>query len=1311
MSRDLFFCVREADVFVSSRLKRFTARDDIVLKMLYLVDLTDGWENVRKSDLSFLLGGLGGNCSAWFPLAELDWKRSLHFQGKSFFVGSRRGTLSSWSSMAKEILDVCGLKGVRRIERIWAIDWRGEEWKESFEELFYDRMTEAIFYEIEELAEIFEEGVPRSFEVFSLGDEPFRALRGHAQALGLQFSEDEVRHLLQHYVVLGRAPTDVELMMYGQINSEHCRHKVFRGAWTIDGKRQSETLLGLIRMTYEKNPEDILVAYEDNAAVFGLKVVSHFYPAVEEGIYRYEERESALLIKAETHNHPTAIAPYEGAATGVGGEIRDEASVGRGSRFKAGFAGFCVSDLERELSEEFLLREEKGLKGAEIGGGPNHLRSALEIMLEAPLGSSRFANEFGRPTLLGYFRAFEQQIKTENGGEWRGYRKPIMIAGGLGQVFREEIRKCSIPVGAPIVVMGGPALLIGLGGGSASSGEAHSEEQLFASVQRANPEMQRRCQEVIDACQRLGEENPILAIHDVGAGGLSNAIPELLHQGGVGARLDLRKIPNDEPKMTPLEIWCNESQERYVLAVEPERWGIFEELCHRERCPFAILGEATEERRLLVFDSFFGDEPVDLSMDFLFETLPQVHRRANQVVFHREEGGDVLSGVELVEAARRVLQNPAVGSKQFLITINDRSVTGLVARDPMVGPWQIPIADVGAVFDDFRGSSGEVMALGERPVLSLLDGKASVEMALGELVTNILAAPLDSLSSIKLSANWMAAIEHESDDTVLFEMVRHLALELCVPLGMVIPVGKDSLSMKVVWEEGDIQRVVVSPPTLVLSGFAAIEDVEGVLTPELKSYEGETSLVLIDLGRGQDRLGGSILLQAYERLGGEPPRLDEPQLLEALLLGMRRLRRGAHLLAYHDRSDGGLWATICEMSFGGRLGVKLELDFAKKSPFHTLFSEELGVVLQVPTEEMPLVYGAFEGTLLEGHVHFIGEVLSQEVIEVHHRGEVLFRGSRVEWQKLWTRLSFRMASLRDEPRCALEEFRNIEDLTDGGLFSEETFELLEEGFGGTVGFLHQRPKVAILREQGSNGHLEMAAAFTEAGFLAVDVTMTDLVERRTSLVDFQGFAAVGGFSYGDVLGAGVGWAASILLNAHLHDEFAHFFQRGDTFALGVCNGCQMMAHLKELIPNAEHFPQFVFNRSEQFESRFSMVEILDSPSIFFRGMVGSRIPIISAHAEGRVVLEDVQLEKIQLNHLASLRYIDNKGLVTERYPYNPNGSPFGLTAFTNGDGRFTIMMPHPERLFLSSRAPWRPKHWKKYSPWFRIFQNARYWLD
>ncbi|MCC6207045.1 MAG: phosphoribosylformylglycinamidine synthase [Gammaproteobacteria bacterium] len=1225
--------------------------------------------------------------------------------GQLLLVMPRAGTMTPWSSKATDIARICGLENVARIERGIAYYLAREGGRRFTDDdlariapLLHDRMAQAVVFSEDEAEDLFLHAEPRPLETIDvlLGGRP--ALEEADRRLGLALSADEIDYLVESFGALGRNPTDVELMMFAQANSEHCRHKIFNADWIIDGQARDRSLFGMIRTTSQRSPAGLLSAYSDNAAVIEGAVGRRFYPDAGSGHYRRVEAPAHINIKVETHNHPTAISPYPGAATGAGGEIRDEGATGRGAKPKAGLCGFSVSNLRLPGAER---------PWEEDHGKPDRIASALDIMLEGPIGAAAFNNEFGRPNLTGYFRTYEERVPGPGGARLRGYHKPIMLAGGLGNISADHISKHDLAPTTQLVVLGGPALLIGLGGGAASSmtSGTSTADLDFASVQRDNAEMQRRCQEVIDRCWQLGVDNPVLSIHDVGAGGLSNALPEIVHGAERGARIELRAVPCDDPGLSPMQIWCNEAQERYVLAVSIERIAEFQSLCERERCPCAVVGEVIEDAHLTVGDGYFDNLPVDMPMQLLFGKPPKTLRDVHHVTFAKPEF--TTRGIDAHEAAQRVLRLPTVADKTFLISIGDRTVGGLVARDQMVGPWQAPVADAAVTLNDFDGYAGEAMAIGERAPLALVHPAASGRMAVGEALTNIACAPIRSLGDIKLSANWMAAAGYPGEDAALFDTVEAVALELCPALGIAIPVGKDSLSMQTRWTERGEAREMAAPLSLIISAFAPMTDARRILTPQPRLDVGDTDLILIDLGKGRNRLGASALAQVYRQVGHHGPDLDDPQALKAFFAAIQDLNREGLLLAYHDRSDGGLFVTVCEMAFAAHAGISVALDELGDDAIAALFSEELGAVIQVRHSDTDAVLEWLHGVGLGHHAHVIGTVNDEDRMVFTHGSREVLVESRVALQRAWSETTWRMQSLRDNPAAAQEEYDRLLDHGDPGLSAALTFDP-EEDVAAPYIRAGARPRVAVLREQGVNGQVEMAAAFDRAGFECFDVHMSDILSGRTRLAGFQGIAACGGFSYGDVLGAGGGWAKAILFNPRARDEFAAFFARPDSFGLGVCNGCQMMSQLHELIPGAELWPRFVRNASEQFEARLALVEVLPSPSLFFAGMAGSRMPIAVAHGEGRVEFREGQGEAAaRRSGLVSLRYIENRGEAATRYPANPNGSPGGLTGFTTRDGRFTIMMPHPERVFRAVQHSWRPREWGEDGPWLRLFRNAR----
>ncbi|MEX0900462.1 MAG: phosphoribosylformylglycinamidine synthase [Gammaproteobacteria bacterium] len=1213
-----------------------------------------------------------------------------------FAVVPRFGTISPWSTKATDIAHVCGLSQVRRIER--AVEFRIASSAGpvgAIAPLIHDRMTESVVTDDAQLARVFERHAPVPFTTVAVLQGAREALVDADRALGLALSPDEIDYLVENFTRLGRDPTDVELMMFAQANSEHCRHKIFNADWIIDNTPQDKSLFSMIRNTHACAPSGVLSAYKDNAAVIEGHAAGRFFPDPATGEYGYHEEPVHILMKVETHNHPTAISPFAGAATGAGGEIRDEAATGRGARAKAGLAGFTVSNLkipgyEQPWEVDF--------------GKPERIASALDIMIEGPIGAASFNNEFGRPNLAGYFRTFEQRVPGPGGDEIRGYHKPIMIAGGLGNVRAAHVEKLNVAPGAPIVVLGGPAMLIGVGGGAASSmaSGASTADLDFASVQRGNPEMQRRAQEVIDRCWSQGDDNPILSVHDVGAGGLSNAIPEIIHADGRGGDIELREIPNDEPGMSPLGVWCNEAQERYVIALDAARVDDFAALCERERCPWAIVGHANDSGRLVVGDRIFDNKPVDMSLEVLLGKPPKMTRDVHHATFHKHEFDTNV--IDVPDASLRVLRHPTVASKAFLITIGDRTIGGLVHRDQMVGPWQVPVSDVAVTMASFDSRSGEAMAMGERTPVAILDAPASGRLAVGEALTNLLAADVRALSDVRLSANWMAAAGHPGDEASLFDTVRAVGMELCPELGIAIPVGKDSLSMRTSWTDDGAQREVTSPVSLIVSAFAPVADVRRTLTPQLRTNCGDSDLVFVDLGKGRNRLGGSILAQVHGSIGHHTPDFDDPNSMKSLVEALTELRDDKLLLAYHDRSDGGLFATLCEMAFAGRTGVRVLLDDLGDDATAALFAEELGVVLQVRHCDTDTVLQVLREVGLGRHSHVIGTVADDDHVYIQAAGAALIDAPRAELQRAWAETSYRIQRLRDNPACADEEFAVLDGIDDPGLSPLVSFDPADDVAAPFIG-TGARPRVAILREQGVNGQVEMAAGFDRAGFAAVDVHMSDLIAGRASLDGFSGFVACGGFSYGDVLGAGQGWAKAILFNPATRDLFARFLDDDTKFALGVCNGCQMLSSLKELVPGAAHWPQFLRNRSEQFEARLAMVEVQASKSLFFDGMQGSRLAVAVAHGEGYAAFSG-QVDEAQV----ALRFVDNHGAATERYPANPNGSPGGITGLCNDDGRVTILMPHPERVFLTAQNSWHPVDWGPDGPWLRMFRNARRWV-
>jgi phosphoribosylformylglycinamidine synthase len=1232
-------------------------------------------------------------------IAQGDW------MGSRLLVLPRPGTISPWSSKATDIARNCGLERVRRMERgtvFFLADKDGAplaaEQLERLKPVLHDRMTQVVVERMEDAEVLFEEHTPRPLATVDVLRGGREALVAANRELGLALAEDEIDYLAARFAELKRNPTDTELMMFAQANSEHCRHKIFNASWTVDGVARERSLFQAIKNTYAAHNEGVLSAYKDNASVIQGFEAERFFPDTESGEWRSQQEPTHILMKVETHNHPTAISPYAGAATGAGGEIRDEGATGRGAKPKAGLTGFSVSHLRIPGYERPWER---------AYGKPARIASPLDIMLEGPIGGAAYNNEFGRPNLCGYFRSFEAQVPTPEGVEVRGYHKPIMIAGGLGNIRATHVQKGKLQPGDKIIVLGGPAMLIGLGGGAASSmAQGASAADLdFASVQRDNAEMERRCQEVIDRCWAMGELNPIRSIHDVGAGGLSNAVPELVHDNALGGHFELRAIPNAEPGMSPVEIWCNEAQERYVLAVAPEDLERFARLCERERAPYAVLGEATAEEQLKLGDWHFGNTPIDIPMDVLFGKPPRMHRDVkSRPLAHAPLK---LEGTELGDMVARVLEHPTVADKSFLITIGDRTVSGHTSRDQMVGPWQVPVADCAVTTTTITSTTGEAMAMGERTPLALINAAASARMAVGEAVTNIASARIGRLSDVKLSANWMAAAGSPGEDANLYAAVHAVGMELCPALGLTIPVGKDSMSMRTVWEEQGARKAVVAPVSLIVSAFAPVLDVRQSLTPQLREPGGDTRLLFLDLARGRQRLGGSVLAQVYEQVGTECPDVEDPALLRGFFAAMQELNAAGLVLAYHDRSDGGLLATLCEMAFAGHCGLDVDVTALGADAVAALFNEELGAVLQVRAADLGRVREVLARHGLGEHGHELGWPRAELEVRLRQGERTLLSVPTMALRQYWSRVSYEMQKLRDNPRCAEEEYAAKCDPEDPGLSPRLTFDPKEDVAAPYIS-KGARPRVAVLREQGVNSQMEMAAAFTRAGFTAVDVHMSDLLAGRVSLKDFAGVMACGGFSYGDVLGAGGGWAKSILFNARARDEFAAFFARPDSFGLGICNGCQMMAQLKDMIPGAEHFPRFVRNASEQFEARLTLVEVAESPSLFFKGMAGSRMIIAVSHGEGLAEFPSrEEAERVNGLGLVTTRFVDNRGQVTETYPANPNGSPFGICGVTTADGRFTLMMPHPERVHRTVQHSWHPDGWGEDGPWMRLFRNAR----
>ena len=1215
----------------------------------------------------------------------LDTSNSL----QKIIVIPRIGTISPWSSKATDIFKLCSLHEIRRIERGIIYHFSRKIKTEELEAILsyvMDRMTESHLKDISDSSLLFDKLKPNSYRSIDILKEGKSAIIKANIELGLALSDGEIDYLYYSFNKLKRNPRDIELMMFAQANSEHCRHKIFNADWIIDSEKKAISLFGMIKNTYHQNPEGLLSVYSDNSAVMsGYK--SSFFEPNHEGVYTSSIAEKAVLIKVETHNHPTAIAPNPGAATGSGGEIRDEGATGRGSKPKVGLSGFSVSNLKIPHS---INPWEKDY------GKPSQIASALEIMIDGPVGAASFNNEFGRPNTCGYFRTYEQ--KTAN-NEVRGYHKPIMLAGGIGNIREDHVEKGLISDGDVLIVLGGPAMLIGLGGGAASSvGSGDQSQELdFASVQRANPEMQRRAQEVINSCINLGNKNPIVSIHDIGAGGLSNGVPELVNDSQKGAILQLRSIPNDEKKMSPLEIWCNESQERYVLAIKDENVELFRQICIKERSPFAILGNATDTQHLTLEDSYFKNKPIDLDMSLLFGSTPKTLKNVSSILNNEQEFDSSI--IKLDEAIVRLLKLPTVASKNFLITIADRSVTGLVARDQMIGPWQVPVADCAISLSDYSGYQGEAMSIGEKTPLSLINAAAAARMSVGEALTNLLSAYIEDISHINLSANWMCASGFPGEDAKLYEAVKAIGMELCPKLGLTIPVGKDSMSMKSTWNENGDEKSVTAPLSLIISAFSKIPDARIQVTPLLNT-KVDSELFLIDLGLGKNRMGGSCLAQVYNQVGRTSPDLDDPTLFAKFFSLINRLNKEKLISAYHDRSDGGIVTTLLEMAFASHCGIEIR----GSNTINELFNEELGCVIQVPIINKPKILKELESIGLKEFTLPIAKINNTDEILIYQKDKLVFRKKREDLHKDWSSTSFEISKLRDNPKCSESENEELVKISDG-LKVKTTYDINESI---SAPYLNRgaRPKIAILREQGINGHIEMAAAFTKAGFDASDVHMSEILSGKTSLKQFQGLAACGGFSYGDVLGAGRGWANSILLNSKAKDEFSEYFSRTDSFTLGVCNGCQMVSNLKEIIPSSEKWPSFERNVSEQFEARFTSVKIGKTNSIFFNEMEGSIIPIAIAHGEGKT---NFNTEHSKAN--IAMKYVNYSGNPTQAYPHNPNGSENAIASICDDSGRITIMMPHPERVFRSIQNSWHPDDWQERSPWMRMFENARKWVD
>ena len=1272
-------------------------------------------------------------------------------EGDSFVVIPRFGTISPWASKATDIAHNCGMKHIKRLERgvqyfvqlktglLGGAKALSAEGKQAVAALLHDRMTETVLDKLEAAQGLFTELVAKPLENVDVLGGGKQALLDANTNWGLALSEDEIDYLFDAFSKAKRNPTDVELMMFAQANSEHCRHKIFNADWTIDGVKQNMSLFGMIKNTHLLQPKGTIVAYSDNSSIMEGVMTTRFFPqgAAKGNEYQSITEMTHTLMKVETHNHPTAISPFPGASTGAGGEIRDEGATGRGARPKAGLTGFTVSNLNIPNNVQAWENDQDVLASSNANantnakhyGKPERIASALQIMIEGPIGGAAFNNEFGRPVLGGYFRTYEQNV----GGTVYGYHKPIMIAGGMGNISDQHTKKNDLPVGTLLVQLGGPGMRIGMGGSAASSMATgtNTADLDFDSVQRGNPEMERRAQEVINSCWQMGADNPILSIHDVGAGGLSNAFPEITNDAKRGAIFDLRKVPLEESGMAPKEIWSNESQERYVLGIAPESLALFQYFCERERCLFAVVGTATEERQLKVIDPLApldGNEPVDMPMDVLLGKPPKMHRDVQHV--EQQFPAIDLTDIEIKEAAHRVLSLPTVGDKSFLITIGDRTVGATSVRDQMVGPWQVPVADCAVTTMSLEGNQGEAMSMGERTPLAVINAAASGRMAVGEAITNIAAAPIADISDIKLSANWMAACGQAGQDAALFDTVKTVGMEICPALGISIPVGKDSLSMRTTWKDEGTDKSVMSPVSLIISAFAPVYDVRKSLTPQIKLDAGDTSLILIDLGRGKNRLGASCFAQVMQKLGDQTPDVDNAADLKAFFTAIQQLNKEAKLLAYHDRSDGGLFATLCEMAFAGRSGLAINLDMLTLEEgnaadqgdaknwagqvaqrrndltLRALFSEELGAVIQVRTEQRSEVMDVLRAHNLGACSHEIGKANASGKIEFFRDAKQIFVANRADLHQVWSKTSWQIARMRDNPACADAEYARLKDESDKGMQIILPF---DPQVDVAAPFINTgvRPKVAILREQGVNSHIETAYVMHKAGFTAVDVHMSDLIAGRAKLADFKGLIAVGGFSYGDVLGAGEGWAKTILFNAMMAEQFSEFFNRADSFGLGICNGCQMMSNLKSIIPGATAWPKFTKNKSEQFEGRFSMVEVLESKSIFFQGMAGTQTPIAVAHGEG---FADFSTTGDIAKANVAMRFVNNQGQATEAYPYNPNGSPLGITSVTNDDGRFTVMMPHAERVFRTAVHSWAPESWGEDSPWMRMFRNARVWV-
>ena len=1236
-----------------------------------------------------------------------DWPFGTD-EGFEVFTLPRFGTTSPWSSKATDIAKVCGLNSIEKIERgvVFTLALKDKDSAPSKEviEMLYDRMTEVVITDLNQAKEIFSSLEPQPFSDVDILSDGKKALETANIELGLALNNDEIDYLLEQFIKLNRNPTDAELMMFAQANSEHCRHKVFNADWVIDGVDKERSLFQMIKNTYEASSRNVLSAYKDNAAVIGGHKADWFLPHLDDQKYGRFHDEIHTMMKVETHNHPTAISPYPGAATGSGGEIRDEAATGRGAMPKAGLTGFSVSHL---FIPGDLQSWEKTI------GKPDHIASALDIMLDGPIGGAAYNNEFGRPNILGYFRTFEEENKEESNTSW-GFHKPIMIVGGMGNISDSSVKKNDIDAGSLIIVLGGPAMLIGLGGGSASSLNAGSidSELDFASVQRDNAELERRAQEVITRCFAMGVQNkednanPIILIHDVGAGGLSNAIPEVADHSKMSADINLRDIDNAEPGMSPLEIWCNEAQERYVLSIHPDDLEVFDQVCKRERCPYAVVGEVATHGNLRLKDEVYDNYPIDMPMDVLFGKPPKTKLEITSE--QKSIIDDGLEGIDIEEAALKILRFPTVSDKTFLIHIGDRTVGGLVSQDQFVGPWQVPVSDVAVTLKDHFGVQGEAMAMGERSPIAVHNAAASGRIAVGEAITNILSAPIGDIADIKLSANWMSSIMTDRLKQDLYETVEAISVDFCSKIGITIPVGKDSLSMQTSWVNEEKQYKNTAPLSLVISAFSPIDDVNNVITPQLKD-KSESILLLIDLGQGQNRMGGSCLSQIYNRSLGETPDIENPEVLKKFFNAITKLKSRMLIQAYHDRSDGGLFACVSEMAFAGNMGLDLSLEAANQEELlKLLFSEELGCVIQIQNGDLDDVLDILNEASLSNSIYPIGTVVKDKQISIKNN-EFNHSFDLKTLRQAWSRMSYEMQKLRDNPETAEEGFKKILDVNDPGLNPKIKFGPTQIDYKRLT---KSSPKVAILRDQGVNSQIEMAVAFNKAGFNAYDIHMTDILNGQVNLDQYIGLVVCGGFSYGDVLGAGGGWAKSVLFNENAQNQFKTFFHREETFSLGICNGCQMMSQLKDLIPGADHWPRFVRNLSEQFEARLNMVEVLESNSIFLNGMEGSMIPIATSHGEGRVQYSnDGDMNALIEASGVTIRYVDNFGQPAINYPDNPNGSESGFAGFCSEDGRSTIMMPHPERVMRTEQFSWSPDDWKDHGPWARFFVNARDWIS